>query len=94
MKVSEIFYLCASDTLPREASARVVSGLYNGLTDRNGCRHKDEKRSRTQCQRWANPQGASQSRLHSTWKPFGLMSESNLFDFHELRQEFIPPIQK
>lgn len=23
----------------------------------------------------------------NTWKPFGLMSESNLFDFHELRQD-------
>ena len=56
----------------REASARVINGLYNGLTGRNGFRRKDEKRSRTECQRWANPQGAPQSRLLSTWKPFGL----------------------
>ena len=28
--------------------------------------------------------------LLSAWKPFGLMSESDLFDFHELREGFIP----
>jgi len=27
----------------------------------------------------------------STWKPFGLMGESALADFHELRQGFSPP---
>ena len=44
----------------------------------------------------ANPQGATQSRLLSTWRPLrqaqcgacGLMAESALADFHELRQGF------
>jgi len=44
----------------------------------------------------ADPQGATQSRLLSTWKPLrqaqcgacGLMAESALADFHELRQGF------
>ncbi len=29
----------------------------------------------------------------STWKPYGLMSESASTDFHELRQGFSPPKQ-
>lgn len=31
-----------------------------------------------ECPRWANPQGASQSRLLSTWKPFGLAQQVGL----------------
>jgi len=49
----------------------------------------------------ADPQGASRSRLLSAWKPFrqaqctafGLDTESNLFDFHELRRDFSPTKQ-
>jgi len=32
--------------------------------------------------------------VHGRWKPCGLRSESVSTDFHELRQEFNPPIQK
>jgi len=58
---------------------------------------KNEKRSRVECQRWAK----ATCSVHGS--PLGWRDESNLhlhltqvqvFDFHELRQGFIPPIQR
>ena len=48
---------------------------------------QNEKRSPTECQRWAKATCSVRG------SPSGWRNESNLFDFHELRQGFIPPIQ-
>jgi hypothetical protein len=99
MKVSEIFYLCASVILPakrpQESSTDFITdsrtktdgGASLGRNVNEGLTHRALRKAA------CSVRGSDFDKLNPP--PSGWRNESNLFDFHELRQGLrsVPPIQ-